>query len=117
MEVVPVKACDCGAQMEPSERGWLCSSCGSVAPMTAAEEVAVWREWFAKNASHWEEIDDIEAELGRGEAFIPTVTLVGEANLNALVDSHVTIYLDDDGVPQCASRISAFDPNRKGGSW
>jgi hypothetical protein len=37
--------------------------------MSPEREIAVWREWFAKACSGWEDVEDIEAELRemRGE--------------------------------------------------
>lgn len=32
----------------------------------AEDAHAQWKRWFESNASHWDEVDDIEAELGRG---------------------------------------------------
>lgn len=35
--------------------------------MSPAEEIKVWRDWFAVSCSGWNDVEDIEAELGRDE--------------------------------------------------
>jgi hypothetical protein len=36
-----------------------------VVPLAEGDSAEVWRSWFAKNASQWEQIDDVMVELGR----------------------------------------------------
>lgn len=35
--------------------------------MSPVEELQAWRDWFAKAGAGWDDVDDIEAELGRDE--------------------------------------------------
>lgn len=45
------------------ERG--AEQCTAEAVQDGLCEVHVWRTWFERNCSDWEDVDDIEAELGR----------------------------------------------------
>lgn len=34
-------------------------------PVPNVDPIAAWREWFANNAPEWNDVDDVDAELGR----------------------------------------------------
>ncbi len=54
-----------------------------MAPVVTTDEVAAWREWFAKQG--WDSVDDVSKELGRDEE---TRASECRACFSALADGH-----------------------------
>jgi hypothetical protein len=84
--------------------------------ISARREIAEWRKWFAVAGSGWDEVDDIERELGRTENDGADGALAqdgGNATVKAAAEVGVeTGRIRCDGCKRTVSIVTVVDGHR-----